>query len=268
MSIWRQFVKQEKERSKGSSVKEHDAPAANYVDESESSQCEEHSFNGIVKDVPSISAEIPDIRYYEDALSSEAEDKILEYVRISGLKPGVWKQLKTRRLQCWGGIPPSDTEDSCRDANGDNLPAWLQSLASEFVCDAFFDSDFPPNHVLINEYQPGEGIMHHTDGPLYLDKVVIISLGSPAVMSFRPRLKAEELGIAAADEVVNIILKPRSILFFSNEAYSCYMHGIVARPVDDCRALPNLLRANQSVGSEDEICRGVRTSLTIRHMFK
>ena len=33
-----------------------------------------------------------------------------------------------------------------------------------------------PNHVLINEYLPGQGILPHTDGPLYVPIVVTISL--------------------------------------------------------------------------------------------
>lgn len=32
------------------------------------------------------------------------------------------------------------------------------------------------NHVLVNEYQPGQGIMAHQDGPLYTPAVAILSL--------------------------------------------------------------------------------------------
>ena len=47
-----------------------------------------------------------------------------------------------------------------------------------------FSKATPPNHVLLNEYQPGEGIMAHKDGPLYLNWVVIISLGSNSGFDF------------------------------------------------------------------------------------
>jgi hypothetical protein len=40
------------------------------------------------------------------------------------------------------------------------------------------------NHLLINWYPKGVGIMHHFDGPAYKDKVVVISLGGPALISF------------------------------------------------------------------------------------
>ena len=34
-------------------------------------------------------------------------------------------------------------------------------------------ADAPPNHVLLNEYQPGQGIDAHRDGPLYAPRVAI-----------------------------------------------------------------------------------------------
>ncbi len=40
------------------------------------------------------------------------------------------------------------------------------------------------NHVLVNAYLPGEGIMPHEDGPLYHPAVCILSLGSPAILRF------------------------------------------------------------------------------------
>lgn len=39
-----------------------------------------------------------------------------------------------------------------------------------------------PNHVLVNEYRPGEGIMPHEDGPAYYPMVATVSLGAPIVL--------------------------------------------------------------------------------------
>lgn len=52
------------------------------------------------------------------------------------------------------------------------LKATLQQELPEF------------NHLLINVYPPGVGIMPHFDGPLYLPKVVVLSLGGPSIISF------------------------------------------------------------------------------------
>jgi len=40
------------------------------------------------------------------------------------------------------------------------------------------------NHLLINVYPPGIGIMPHFDGPAYKSKVIVLSLGGPAIISF------------------------------------------------------------------------------------
>ncbi|KAJ1020031.1 hypothetical protein NDA16_004311 [Ustilago loliicola] len=39
-----------------------------------------------------------------------------------------------------------------------------------------------PNHCLVNEYLPGQGIMPHEDGPAYFAAVATISLGSHALL--------------------------------------------------------------------------------------
>jgi alkylated DNA repair protein alkB family protein 6 len=41
------------------------------------------------------------------------------------------------------------------------------------------------NHLLINDYPSGVGIMPHTDGPAYRAKVVVLSIGSYALISFQ-----------------------------------------------------------------------------------
>ena len=46
------------------------------------------------------------------------------------------------------------------------------------------------NHVLVNLYERGEGIMPHEDGPLYYPGACILSLGGPAVMRFHPKRDA------------------------------------------------------------------------------
>ena len=40
------------------------------------------------------------------------------------------------------------------------------------------------NHILLNEYYPGEGIMPHTDGSAYYPIVSNISLNSQIVLNF------------------------------------------------------------------------------------
>lgn len=205
---------------------------------------------------------ISDILYYENAFSDISESCLLRLIKYEGEHSNAWKQLKTRRLQCWGGMP--DDDGTVR--NNDALPSWLNDICKSFVENGFFPADFPPNHVLINEYQPGQGIMHHTDGPKYLDRVAILSLGSGTVMSFRPRLTSEEIGTLPLDNCsMKIYLKPRSLLFFTGEAYHNYLHGIEAKSQDNIDQEENLFN---SPSGESVIYRETRLSFTIRHIFR
>jgi len=81
-------------------------------------------------------------------------------------------QVSGRRLQNYGGLV------TAKGLLAAKLPAWLQSLGARMAHDtAIFGDDAGsnggsgsgsgsgsatarlPNHVLVNEYEPGEGIM-------------------------------------------------------------------------------------------------------------
>lgn len=46
--------------------------------------------------------------------------------------------------------------------------------------------------MLINYYPPGVGIMPHSDGPAYFDKVVVLSINGYAVINFQDGYRAGE----------------------------------------------------------------------------
>lgn len=102
----------------------------------------------------------------------------------------------------------------------------------------------PPNHVLVNSYSPGEGIMPHEDGPLYYPAAAIVSLGSWAVLRFYAKRGGGEEGQSEGGEgggeekgkqrdekkksVFSVALAPRSLVVFGGEAYRRMLHGIEA----------------------------------------
>lgn len=105
------------------------------------------------------------------------------------------------------------------------MPRWLQQLCSRVHSQLLpLFGEQPPNHVLINSYQPGCGIMPHQDGPLYHPVVLILSLGSPAVLRFWR--KQDEGGTGYAPPVASLLAMPRSLLVFRDEAYHSCLHGI------------------------------------------
>ena len=65
------------------------------------------------------------------------------------------------------------------------LCRWLVPLLQRLARDTqAFGPGEEPNHVLLNAYMPGQGIMAHQDGPLYHPGACILSLSSPTVMHF------------------------------------------------------------------------------------
>ncbi len=52
----------------------------------------------------------------------------------------------------FGGVPPAPGKAMVSEP----LPAWLASLSKRLVHEGVFEEAQAPNHVLVNEYTPGE----------------------------------------------------------------------------------------------------------------
>ncbi|XP_036040100.1 alpha-ketoglutarate-dependent dioxygenase alkB homolog 6 isoform X2 [Onychomys torridus] len=129
----------------------------------------------------------PLIYYVPDFISKEEEEYLLRQV-FNAPKPK-WTQLSGRKLQNWGGLPHP------RGMVPERLPPWLQRYVDK-VSDLSLFGGLPANHVLVNQYLPGEGIMPHEDGPLYYPTVSTISLGSHTVLDFyEPRQPEDDVPI-------------------------------------------------------------------------
>ncbi|RYH28874.1 hypothetical protein EON65_10555 [archaeon] len=166
---------------------------------------------------------VPDLFYVPDVITPITEETLVKAVQ-AGEKS--WEKLRGRRLQQWGRIPSRD--GSTIDTP---LPPWLTTIIDELMYLNIFPADKRPNNVLINEYELDEGIMHHTDGPLYFDRVVILSLHSDCIMSFKPNLKTHEIGVKSADDVLSAVLQRRSVFVFQSVWYNQHLHGIYANEV-------------------------------------
>jgi len=187
---------------------------------------------------------IDSIFYIPDYIttSEEAQLKLQIYAHT-----GKWTQLKKRRLQNWGGIP------NPQGMVAEELPQFLLTITRRLVESGVFQQS--PNHVLLNEYSAGQGIMPHKDGPLYYPKVAILSLCAPAIIGFRENLKSPPQ--------TSVLLQPQSLLIFSESAYTTYFHGIEEVEYDTItECVVNTVQAAIHVGTVVE--RGTRLSLTIR----
>nr|XP_022331686.1 alpha-ketoglutarate-dependent dioxygenase alkB homolog 6-like [Crassostrea virginica] len=209
----------------------------------------------------------PSIYYIPNFISKEEEQYLLHHV-TSAPKPK-WTQLSNRRLQNWGGLPHP------KGMVAEEIPQWLKLYMEKVAALGFF-GDKTPNHVLVNEYLAGQGIMPHEDGPLYHPVVSTISLGSHTLLEFYQPLNSEDLPCDKQKEqtsfedrfLTSILLEPRSLVFVCDEMYKTYLHGISERTVDKITDSIANIEMCETAREAEELMRTTRVSLTIRHVPK
>ena len=103
------------------------------------------------------------------------------------------------------------------------LPSWAMTMAQRLFDEKHISE--LPDQLIINEYEPGQGIANHVDcKPCFGDTIISISLGSACVMDFinlRTKKKIE------------VMLESGSLVVLSGEARHSWTHGIAQRKTDN-----------------------------------
>ncbi|MGH0127720.1 UNVERIFIED_CONTAM: hypothetical protein FKN15_034219 [Acipenser sinensis] len=197
----------------------------NFITEAEEHYLLQQVHRAVLTDQTTLSEDVncfhPTLPCFVDSTSP---DTVLPGSQVYNAPKPKWTQLSGRRLQNWGGLPHP------RGMLSEKLPDWLEKYAVKISSLGAFAGK-TANHVLVNEYRPGEGIMPHEDGPLYFPTVTTISLGSHTLLDFyRPFSKErEQEGASQTEEsrfLLSLLLEPRSLLVLRDDMYTCYLHGI------------------------------------------
>jgi DNA oxidative demethylase len=159
---------------------------------------------------------IAGLRYEQEVIAKDDEQLFIEHLGHVELTPF--------RFHGWTGNRKTQSFgwrydfDDASFAPADPIPNWLESLrttAAEFA--GLAPADFV--HVLLARYDPGAGIGWHRDRDLF-DKVVGISLNTPAMLRFRQR-------IGSGFKRATLEVAPRSAYLLSGEARYEWEHSIV-----------------------------------------
>jgi alkylated DNA repair dioxygenase AlkB len=153
---------------------------------------------------------IPGLSYRPNYVT-EAEEA--ELVRL--IDAELWDTTWGRRRQLYGASY-GPVEIGARD-----IPEWGQKLIRRMHKEELTARPF--DQMLVNEYQPGQGIALHIDHKPFDRTVVSLSLLSPCVMDFRHSSDGQRKAL---------LLEHRSLLVLSDEARYEWQHGIARRKND------------------------------------
>lgn len=204
--------------------------------------------------------------YVHSFITPAEEEQILDQIRR--LPGSRWTVLSHRRLL---SLPSSLTGAANDTLIAAPMPSFLDSIVRRLKEQGYFEGSTHkgPNHVLINEYKPGEGIMPHVDGPAYNPVTATVSLGSHTVLEL---YKKNEHGEREAVPTWRILQEPRSLLVTTGDMYVDTLHGISEITIDEALDSDHIINwdslGNRTLFESGKSQRDTRTSLTLRDVTK
>ncbi len=165
-------------------------------------------------------SEIPGSKYLPGFLS--AEEAEAEYEWLTSLPPGEWMRDLSRRVIHYGWRYDYTARTISEDLYLDELPERFADLAKR-LHDNTGEFDEIPNQVIVNEYEPGQGIAMHTDHRSFGPAVATISLGDSWSMDFLHERTGRKQ---------SRLLEVGSALVLSGEARLEWRHGIAKRKTE------------------------------------
>lgn len=211
---------------------------------------------------------LPDKGFYvPDFIAQEQEAHILG--EIEKLPSTKWTTLTHRRLLSL----PSQLTGTARDTLlAASMPAFLiKTILDKFKDLGVFEGSphGAPNHCLVNEYQPKQGIMPHTDGSAYYPVIATVSLASHTVLNIYEK---NEQGERETKPTWRILQEPRSLLVTSGNMYKDTLHGITEVEEDTGLGPGSIanwdLLGDKQAYQDGTARRETRISLTYRDVLK
>lgn len=149
-------------------------------------------------------------------------DEAEEAELVAAIDASPWRHDLKRRVQHYGYRYDYRARAASESDYLGPLPDWLTPLCQRLVEEGYFQT--APDQVIVNEYQPGQGIAAHIDCvPCFGGTIASLSLGSPVVMEFTH---------AQTGERHDTTLEPGSLLCLSGPARTDWRHAIAARKTD------------------------------------
>ncbi|MDD9855669.1 MAG: alpha-ketoglutarate-dependent dioxygenase AlkB [Gammaproteobacteria bacterium] len=156
--------------------------------------------------------------YLADFISPDEESNLL-----SAIDAEAWREDLQRRVQHYGYRYDYTARHISDDDQLGLLPSWVKSVCTRLVQQNIFFSE--PDQLIVNEYEPGQGIAPHTDRNCFGPVIASLSLGSDCMMNIMPNGKCKASGF-------DIVLRRRSLVVFQGASREVWQHSIALRKND------------------------------------
>ncbi len=156
--------------------------------------------------------------YIADFITPAEETHLLAAVHSEA-----WKNDLKRRVQHYGYRYDYTERNIKAGGRLGALPCWAKEISDRLVQKKIFPS--PPDQLIVNEYQPDQGIAPHTDRDCFGPVVASLSLGSDCMMQILPHGNSRE-------DAFDIVLLRRSLVVFQGKSREVWRHGIAPRKND------------------------------------
>ncbi len=162
--------------------------------------------------------EWPDgLTYLENYISEDEADRLVQEVDAAP-----WRTDLKRRVQHYGYRYDYKARQVRREDYLGPLPAPFHGLAERLTREGHFQTVL--DQVIVNEYQPGQGISAHIDcQPCFGETIASLSLLSACVMRFASQTHSQQM---------ELHLQPASLLILKGEARHMWSHAIPSRKTD------------------------------------
>ncbi len=181
---------------------------------------------------------IPGLTYIDDFVTAESESRLIEQIDASP-----WLDDLKRRVQHYGYKYDYTARSVDETMFLGPLPSWATEVGQTLVAQGHFP--MAPDQVIVNEYEPGQGISPHVDcEPCFKDSIASITLGSGCTMDF---------SCVETDEKRSLYLRRRSVVVLTGESRYDWRHAIASRKSD--------------VIDGQRVLRDRRISLTFRNVI-
>ena len=152
--------------------------------------------------------------YIPNYITEQEETNIINLINNQN-----WNTELTRRTQHYGYTYPYDTKDVLQPTTA--IPLALRYLVNKLSEE--YKTEF--DQLIVNEYEPGQGISAHIDHKkLFDDTIISISMGSQCVMKF------EQIN---TDNIIEQLLEQRSLVALQCDARYKWKHSIPSRKKDN-----------------------------------